>query len=99
NGKTEKQIKLITEELRHKRKEFEKNSSITAKMIAKFILESEEIENRLLLEKQGKSIDAVQLTLIEGTGKNDDMLNKRPDKTDVNFFDDDMDLVFLGRDN
>nr|WP_031539865.1 TnsA endonuclease N-terminal domain-containing protein [Bacillus sp. MB2021] len=99
NGKTEKQIKLITEELRHKRKEFEKNSSITAKMIAEFILESEEIENRLLLEKQGKSIDAVQLTLIEGTGKNDDMLNKRPDKTDVNFFDDDMDLVFLGRDN
>jgi putative transposase len=51
NGKTEKQLKLITEELRKKKKLRSTNSSITAKMIARFILEAEEIEEKLGLEK------------------------------------------------
>ncbi|USK54508.1 hypothetical protein LIS82_23655 [Cytobacillus solani] len=90
---------MITEELRQKRKEFEKNSSITAKMIAEFILESEEIEDRLLLVKQGETYVEAQIALVENNSKNDDMSNKRSDKTRVDLFDDDMDLVFFGSDN
>ncbi|KOP79916.1 hypothetical protein AMS60_16350 [Bacillus sp. FJAT-21945] len=90
---------MITEELRQKKKEFEKNSSITAKMIAEFILESEEIEDRLLLVKQGETYVEAQIALVENNSKNDDMSNKRSDKTRVDLFDDDMDLVFFGSDN
>ncbi|MFC0416994.1 TnsA endonuclease N-terminal domain-containing protein [Cytobacillus solani] len=51
NGKTEKQLNLITEELRLKKKLRSSNSSIAAKIIARFILESEDIEAKLGLEK------------------------------------------------
>lgn len=51
NGKTEKQIKIIAEEIRKKKSLYSKSNSITAKMIAKFIIESETIEEKLNEEK------------------------------------------------
>lgn len=50
NGKTEKQLKIIAEELRQKKKLHSTNGVITAKMIAEFILDSEDIEEKLALE-------------------------------------------------
>ncbi|MEQ2528859.1 TnsA endonuclease N-terminal domain-containing protein [Bacillaceae bacterium CLA-AA-H227] len=51
NGKTEKQIKLITEELRRKKKGNAQKRMISAKEIARFILDSEDVEDRLALER------------------------------------------------
>lgn len=51
NGKTEKQLKVIAEELRQKRKLRSTNGAITAKRIAEFILESEDMEEMLALKK------------------------------------------------
>lgn len=51
NGKTEKQIKLIAEEIRQKYKLYSQNNTITARMIANYILESEKIEEQLTFEK------------------------------------------------
>ncbi|MDM5230201.1 TnsA endonuclease N-terminal domain-containing protein [Lysinibacillus pakistanensis] len=62
-GKTEKQIKLIAEEIRQKNKLYSQKHSITAKMIASYILESEEIEEKLIIEKY-KPIQT-NLTVIE----------------------------------
>lgn len=65
NGKTEKQLKVITEELKQKRKNKSKSSAITAKMIAKFILESEEIENQLIMDKYKPVETKPDLTVID----------------------------------
>ena len=51
NGKTEKQLKIIAEEIRKRKSIYSKSNSITAKMIARFILESELIEEKLNEEK------------------------------------------------
>ncbi|MEK4669000.1 TnsA endonuclease N-terminal domain-containing protein [Niallia sp. FSL R7-0271] len=51
NGKTEKQLKVIAEEFRQKKKLRSTNGVITAKMIGKFILDSENIEEGLASEK------------------------------------------------
>ncbi|MCM3358648.1 TnsA endonuclease N-terminal domain-containing protein [Psychrobacillus sp. MER TA 171] len=51
NGKTEKQIKLVAEEIRQKKKLYAQNVTITARMIANYIIESEEIEGTLAIEK------------------------------------------------
>jgi putative transposase len=50
NGKTEKQLKIIAEELRQKKKYTSKSSATTARMIAQYILESENIETKLAME-------------------------------------------------
>lgn len=51
NGKTEKQIQIIAEEIRKKKSLQSRSNSITAKMIARFIMESELIEEKLYEEK------------------------------------------------
>ncbi|WP_342559806.1 TnsA endonuclease N-terminal domain-containing protein [Psychrobacillus sp. FSL W7-1457] len=51
NGKTEKQIKLIAEEIRQKKKLYAQNITITARTIANYIIESEKIEETLAIEK------------------------------------------------
>jgi putative transposase len=50
-GKTEKELKQITEELLEKRKQYEKGNQLTDKMIAEFISETEEIEKSLWEDK------------------------------------------------
>ncbi|MGG0720136.1 DDE-type integrase/transposase/recombinase [Robertmurraya massiliosenegalensis] len=65
NGKTEKQLKLISEELREKKKYNSKSRAITAKMIAKFILESEGIEEKLEYEKYKPLETKPNLQLID----------------------------------
>ena len=64
-GKTEKQIKLIAEEIRQKKKLYAQNVTITARMIASYIIESEEIEETLAIEKY-KSLET-GLKVIETT--------------------------------
>ena len=59
NGKTEKQIKLIAEEIRQKFRLYSQNNTVTARMIASFIIESEEIEEKLTMEKSSPKTDKV----------------------------------------
>ncbi|UUV23642.1 MULTISPECIES: Mu transposase C-terminal domain-containing protein [Lysinibacillus] len=55
NGKTEKEIQIIAEEIKKKRSLHSKSNSINAKMIARFIIESEIIEEQLYEEKKNNS--------------------------------------------
>ena len=55
NGKTEKELQIIAEEIKKKRSLYTKSNSITAKMIARFIIESEIIEKRLYVEKKNNT--------------------------------------------
>lgn len=64
NGKTEKQLKVIAEELRQKKKLRSTNSVITAKMIAGFILESENKEEELAFEKYKPIENRLELTVV-----------------------------------
>lgn len=93
NGKTEKQIKRFTEELKQKRKLLQKNGPLTSKMIAEFILESEEIEKDLLEEKQSKNQAEVQMQLIINQN---DSKEDSSDSYEGDFFVDDDDLDFFG---
>ncbi|MBT2643434.1 DDE-type integrase/transposase/recombinase [Bacillus sp. ISL-41] len=65
NGKTEKQLKIIAEELRQKKKLRSTNGIITAKMIAGFILESENMEEMLALEKYKPIETKPNLTIVD----------------------------------
>ncbi|MCG5103942.1 transposase family protein [Oceanobacillus sp. APA_J-5(13-2)] len=58
DGKTENQIKLIAEGIRQNNKIYSKNNTITDRMIASYILESEEIEKELINEKELSSTKA-----------------------------------------
>src|SRR5699024_4008243 len=49
-GKSEKQMKIITEEIRQKNKLYSQNNTVTAKMIAQYIIESELKEEELINE-------------------------------------------------
>ncbi|GAM14268.1 TnsA endonuclease N-terminal domain-containing protein [Mesobacillus selenatarsenatis] len=60
-NKTEKQLQYITTEIRKQKRDQSRNGSITAKMIATFILRTEEIEDELT-EKQ-KEIKKVEMNL------------------------------------
>ncbi|WP_225986039.1 TnsA endonuclease N-terminal domain-containing protein [Psychrobacillus glaciei] len=51
NGKTEKQIKLLAEEIRQKNKLYSRSNTVTAIMLAKYIIESEEIEENIAINK------------------------------------------------
>lgn len=66
-GKTEKQLKIITAELKEKKKIHSKNNSITARMIAKFILESEDIEHKLSSERYKIREGELQLKVDSNT--------------------------------
>lgn len=81
-GKTEKQLKFITEEIRKKRKMSSRNNTITAKMIAKFILESEEYEDNLTIEKYKAPVVPNEDYYGEQTEQENEELNKFSDDND-----------------
>lgn len=93
NGKTEKQIKLIAEEIKQKNKLYSKNNTVTAKMIARYIIESEEIEEKLTGENNEKSKPLkTELKVIE----NVKVSNKDFDSLEMNNRDDEDELEIFG---
>lgn len=87
NRKTEKQVKLIAEEIRQKYKLYSKNNTITARMIASYILESEEIEEQLTFEKYNSLDNKNDESLIQPVEK-EEHNNKSADIYD----DDDLEI-------
>ena len=83
NGKSEKQIKLIAEEIRLKNKLYSQNNTVTARMIAKYILESEEIEEQLTFEKYSP------LVIINTDPSIQPGENKEQNNKSVDIYDDD----------
>ncbi len=67
NGKTEKEIQLITEQLKEERRGYSRNSQITAKIVAKFIQELEIMEKDLELQKieQENKTRRQHLTIVD----------------------------------
>jgi putative transposase len=94
NGKTEKHIKMLSEELRQKRKLADKDGRLTDKMIAKFITEAEEMEEILHQEKHEAKQIETQLKLVNPSNQTE--IDIVPKKDEKYFEDDDMDLVFFG---
>jgi len=93
NGRTEKQIKFIAEEIRQKNKLYSKNNTVTAKMIASYILESEEIEEKLTFENNEKSKPLkTEVKVIE----NVKVSNKDFDSLEMNNCDDEDELEIFG---
>ncbi|AST93229.1 hypothetical protein BC6307_19180 [Sutcliffiella cohnii] len=95
-GKTEKELKQITEELLEKRKQHEKGNQVTDKMIADFIFETEEIEKSLWEEKISNRAKVLESHLEEvkpsvETNGNELELEFERDETD------DTDLLLFGR--
>lgn len=72
-NKTEKQIKIITDEIRKKNKILSQNNTITARMIANYILETEEIEEQLVKGKisiEGYNVQSDEKEILDEKNQN-----------------------------
>jgi hypothetical protein len=78
-GRSEKEIKLATEELRKRRKEHSVGSAITAKRLANF-LQSAEAEETLLRQRRLDMENKQVLEIIDGQLKSNYGINEASDK-------------------
>ena len=92
NGKTEKQLQLITEALREKKKYYSKSRVITAKMVAKFVLESEDIEEKLRLEKYKPVETKPDLKIVENNSLSDKANTKLEILEDEDEYEDELEI-------
>lgn len=90
NGKTEKEIKLIAEKIRKKKSVYSRSNSITAKMIARFIIESESIEEKLNVEKN-KAVEVKRdFKIVEGQNGIDKDYSKKEISVDEDIDEDEL---------
>lgn len=92
NGKTEKQLQIITQELKEKKKYSSKSRAITAGMIARFILESEDIEEKLGLEKYKPVETEPDLKIVENKTLSDEGNTKLDALEEINEDEDEMEI-------
>lgn len=94
NGKSEKEIKIITEEIRQQNKLYSQNNTVTAKMIAQYIIEAEEKEEILINENLTSTKPELRLIDSNQTNKKSECADDANSNVTNDIYDEDELEVF-----
>src|SRR5699024_6939754 len=91
-GKSEKQIKIITEEIRQKNRLYSQNNTVTSKMIAQYIIESELKEEELINENLSSTKPELEVFDSKNGSNDKNMDDDNSSETDDIYDDDDLEI-------
>lgn len=91
-GKSEKQMKIITGEIRQKNRLYSQNDTVTAKMIAQYIIESELKEEELINENLSSTKPELEVFDSKDGSNDKNADDDNSNKTDDIYDDDDLEI-------
>src|SRR5699024_3103302 len=81
-GKSEKQMKIITEEIRQKNKLYSQNNTVTAKMIAQYIINYKIKEEKLINENIASTKSKLKVFEINDRSNDENVEDSNSNETD-----------------